>query len=304
MVDRNNEGSEKSSGEEELYTCSACGKEAFPAGGGIDTLDPDAAHIRSLDEEGREKQVTICYECIQTDDWEKRARERRDELDATPPGRKRIIGRLKRPINLLFELSPGDSTASPDEPSSDEQSAPNRSGQEKLEWKLEQEREWSTYLERELQATEDRLREVEQELHQLRQQVDAEQPSPSESVIDPQSELLRAVFDVREALGQAIVSAEPESGFREGLARIDQQLLDAIEQEGIEQIDIRGEANPHRHRVVETIPTADHDPGTILEEYKTGYQRGGVVIRPAHVAVATDSVTDDDAAGSGAGDSP
>jgi len=53
--------------------------------------------------------------------------------------------------------------------------------------------------------------------------------------------------------------------------------------------------NPYRHRVVETILTADHEPGTILEEYKAGYQRGGVVIRPAHVAVAADPVDDDDA---------
>jgi len=65
------------------------------------------------------------------------------------------------------------------------------------------------------------LREVEQELHQLRQQVDAEQSGQSDPVIDPHSELLRTVFDVREALHQAIVTAEPNTGFRESLGRID-----------------------------------------------------------------------------------
>lgn len=305
MADRNDErsGDVPIEGEQESYTCLACGKEAFPTGQGTDTLDPDAAHIRYLADDDGEEQVTICYECAQTDDWEERARARRDAMGATSSGSTGILDRLKRPVRALLGFSRTETTADVGDVSSDEQSKPNRTEREKLEWKLEQEREWSTYLERELQAAEDRLREVEQELHQLRQQVDAEQPGPSDPVIDPHSELLRTVFDVREALRQAIATAEPNSGFRESLSRIDQQLLDAIEQEGIEQIDTGGEANPYRHHVVETIPTADHEPGTILEEYKAGYQRGGVIIRPAHVAVATDPVDDDDAGRGVGGDS-
>lgn len=281
---------------QESYTCLACGKAAYPPDDEIDTLDPEAALIQFLGDS--QDPVIVCSECARTDDWEQRARERQSGQDSMSVWNRALstisttTKRLKLSLtqswrNVLTDSDDEPQSAGPVQ--SADSSSLARSNSEKLEWKLEQEREWSDYLERELQTKEDRLHEVEQELHQLRQEVERDSDGPNDSTIDPHSSLLTTIFDVRESLANATAEAEPDSEFRDGLIRIDQQLADALNQQGIQRIDTSGEANPHRHKVIETVPTADHPPGTILEEYRAGYQRGGTVLRPAHVAVAVDS---------------
>lgn len=44
--------------------------------------------------------------------------------------------------------------------------------------------------------------------------------------------------------------------------------------------------DPHRHEAVESVPTADFAPGTIIEESLKGYTMGDRIIRPARVKVA------------------
>jgi len=129
MAGQNDEwsGGIPAEGEQKSYTCLACGKEAFPTGKGTDVLDPDAAHIRYLADDDGEEQVTICYECTQTDDWEKRARTRRDTTGATSPGPAGIIDRLKRPVEALLGVSRTETAADVGDVSSDEQSEPNTS---------------------------------------------------------------------------------------------------------------------------------------------------------------------------------
>lgn len=57
---------------QDSYTCVSCLKTAYPTSDSIDLFDLDAAHIEFID--GRKSPVIVCFECIESDDWEERAR--------------------------------------------------------------------------------------------------------------------------------------------------------------------------------------------------------------------------------------
>ena len=56
---------------------------------------------------------------------------------------------------------------------------------------------------------------------------------------------------------------------------------------GITRINSVGEhLDPHRHQAMIEMPSADAEPGTILEEMQAGYMMKDRLLRPALVAVA------------------
>ncbi len=73
-----------------------------------------------------------------------------------------------------------------------------------------------------------------------------------------------------------------------GLELIRERLLQALAAEGVYPILKRGEPfDPHRHIAVEAIPaTAEQPVGTIVDEYRRGYQVGERILRAAEVVVA------------------
>lgn len=73
-----------------------------------------------------------------------------------------------------------------------------------------------------------------------------------------------------------------------GLVLVRERLLQALAAEGVYPIAARGEPfDPHRHIAVEVIPATDAQPaGTIVDEYRRGYQVGERILRAAEVSVA------------------
>jgi molecular chaperone GrpE len=56
---------------------------------------------------------------------------------------------------------------------------------------------------------------------------------------------------------------------------------------GITRIKSVGEPlDPHRHQAMVEMPSADAEPGTIVEEMQAGYMMKDRLLRPALVAVA------------------
>ena len=56
---------------------------------------------------------------------------------------------------------------------------------------------------------------------------------------------------------------------------------------GISRIKTKGEKlDPHRHQAMLEIPSADAEPGAIIEEMQAGYVMKDRLLRPALVGVA------------------
>jgi molecular chaperone GrpE len=288
--------------QEEDYLCLSCQKTAYPTSAGVDMLDPDAAHLQFLDDQ--EDPIIICWECLQTDDWEERARQRRAEQRSetlSTTVRSELATIRTRLSTALDGLVDGDADDAEGTSPTVDDADRHRTREERLEWKLEQEREWSTYLEQELQAKDDELTEVRETLHELRQ---AEETPPPEATPRGRAALLTTLFDVRDTLATAIADARDGGapGVAEGLQQIDRQIETTLREAGIERIDTDGASRPRYHRTVATVPTDAHPPGTIVEVYQAGYRRGDEILRPAHVAVAEppdDDVTREESVGSG-----
>jgi len=102
-------------------------------------------------------------------------------------------------------------------------------------------------------------------------------------------QLLETVDNLERALGHSSESEESsdKESLREGVVLTLRSLLAALERQGVEVIDARGETfDPRRHEALQTMPSADQPAGTVLEVFKKGYLLKGRLLRPAQVIVA------------------
>jgi len=126
----------------------------------------------------------------------------------------------------------------------------------------------------------------------------ADTPVPEPAApIAPLTLRQRIVFVLgRRELPQVIVHREgkwPESvmAWLHGIELVHARLLHVLSAEGVQPIEALGEMfDPHRHIAVETAPATDGiAPGTIVEEYRRGYQVGERILRASEVVVAKES---------------
>ncbi len=103
-------------------------------------------------------------------------------------------------------------------------------------------------------------------------------------------DFLKRLLAVVDNLDLALATARedeavPESHL-EGLAMIRKQLLQLLEQEGVEPVKALGEVfDPHFHEAVLQIPGGRGEPGSVIEEIQKGYLYKERVLRPSRVAV-------------------
>ena len=72
-----------------------------------------------------------------------------------------------------------------------------------------------------------------------------------------------------------------------GLEATGKELVSVFERNGITRITALGEAlDPNKHQAMIEIPTADAEPGTIVQEMQAGYMIKDRLLRPALVGVA------------------
>lgn len=97
----------------------------------------------------------------------------------------------------------------------------------------------------------------------------------------------------RRELPQVIVNREGKwresvAAWLRGIELVRARLLQALSAENVQPIDALGEMfDPQRHIAVETAPATDGiAPGTIVEEYRRGYQVGERILRASEVVVA------------------
>ena len=103
----------------------------------------------------------------------------------------------------------------------------------------------------------------------------------------------RDMLSVRDHLDRAIQHL-PEGahdgelkGFVEGIEATLRELDSIFARNGIERVVSKGlPLDPNKHQAMVEIPSADAEPGTVIEEMQAGYTLKDRLLRPALVAVA------------------
>jgi len=102
--------------------------------------------------------------------------------------------------------------------------------------------------------------------------------------------ILEDVFPLVEHMERAIrvaKDADDRTGMLEGIEMVYNELLRVLEKHGVERIETVGRPfDPEIHEAVAVAVHADTPEGTVVEEVRAGFVKGGKLLRPASVVVA------------------
>ncbi len=103
----------------------------------------------------------------------------------------------------------------------------------------------------------------------------------------------RDMLSVKDHLERAIahVPAGAREGemksFVEGIEATLREMESVMTRNGVERVAAKGlPLDPNKHQAMIEIPSADAEPGTVVEEMQAGYEMKGRLLRPALVGVA------------------
>lgn len=104
----------------------------------------------------------------------------------------------------------------------------------------------------------------------------------------------RDILSVADNLERALQAIPPDlreddrfKGLIVGLDATGRELATVFERNGISKISALGEKlDPNRHQAMIELPSADAEPGTIVQEMQAGYMIRDRLLRPALVGVA------------------
>jgi molecular chaperone GrpE len=100
--------------------------------------------------------------------------------------------------------------------------------------------------------------------------------------------LAKELLPVLDDLERALAAAEEheEAQLEEGVRLVHRSLVEALQKEGVAEIETDGRFDPHVHEALLSQPDDDKESGAILDVLQKGYRIGDKVIRPARVIVA------------------
>jgi molecular chaperone GrpE len=139
----------------------------------------------------------------------------------------------------------------------------------------------------ELEEWRDRALRLQAEMENFRKR---QQRQAEERVQANQGRLLRGFLTIADDLERALhVKGSDSESLREGVEVTYRSLEQLLRQEGVEQIDAKGETfDPTWHEAVATVPhqEAGVEQATVVEVAQQGYRLDGRLLRPARVVVA------------------
>lgn len=98
------------------------------------------------------------------------------------------------------------------------------------------------------------------------------------------------LLPVRDSLERGLETDDETTtveAMKEGKALIIRMLNKVLEDHGLVVIDPAGEPfNPELHEAMTVVPSADHEPNTVIEVLEKGFQLHQRLIRPARVVVS------------------
>jgi molecular chaperone GrpE len=141
-------------------------------------------------------------------------------------------------------------------------------------------------LEEELETWRDRALRLQAEIENFRKR----QRRLAEDRIEANRvRLLRNFLMVADDLERALRAEGDQESLRDGVEMTYRSLEQILKQEGVEQIEAKGESfDPEWHEAVGTVPhrEADVRRDTVVEVTQEGYVLNGRLLRPARVIVA------------------
>ena len=154
----------------------------------------------------------------------------------------------------------------------------------------EQETEERDY-EAELAEANDRLLRALAENENIRRRGQREREETARFAI---ASFARDVLPVADNLRRALEAVPGDAGENEALGSLvggieltERELAAIFERHGIERIDPAGEKFDHNlHEAMFEVPTADAEPGTVVQVFETGYVLNGRLLRAARVGIA------------------
>ncbi|HEV2458059.1 MAG TPA: nucleotide exchange factor GrpE [Ktedonobacterales bacterium] len=105
-------------------------------------------------------------------------------------------------------------------------------------------------------------------------------------------DVLAKVLDVLDNVDRAMRYEETldRDGLLQTLRMMQWQLNELLKHEGVSPVTAAGEPfDPRLHEAIETVASAEHPEGTVVEEVRKGYMIGGELLRPARVKVSDGS---------------
>jgi molecular chaperone GrpE len=148
-----------------------------------------------------------------------------------------------------------------------------------------------TELEKQLEEATNKALYAAAETQNVRRRLEAEKQQASAYAA---TQFARDMLAIKDHLERALAAVNDElrtdklaSQFLAGIEATARELESAFAKNGITRINSIGEKlDPNRHQAMMEIPSADAEPGTIVEEMQPGYMLKDRLLRPALVGVA------------------
>ena len=146
-------------------------------------------------------------------------------------------------------------------------------------------------LERQLEEANNKALYAAAETQNVRRRLEAEKQQASAYAA---TGFARDMLAIKDNLDRALAAVADDlradkvaSNFLAGIEATSRELDAVFARQGIVRIDAIGEPlDPHRHQAMMEVPSADAEPGTIVQEMQAGYMLKDRLLRPALVAVA------------------
>ena len=99
-------------------------------------------------------------------------------------------------------------------------------------------------------------------------------------------DLAKAILPSLDNIERALAVEGLTDDVKKGLEMIQESLINALKEEGIEEIAADGEFNHNFHMAIQTMPADDEHPAdTIAQVFQKGYKLHDRILRPAMVVV-------------------
>ncbi len=99
-------------------------------------------------------------------------------------------------------------------------------------------------------------------------------------------DLAKAILPALDNIERALAVEGLTDDVKKGLEMIQESLINALKEEGIEELAADGEFNHNFHMAIQTMPADDEHPAdTIAQVFQKGYKLHDRILRPAMVVV-------------------
>jgi molecular chaperone GrpE len=100
-------------------------------------------------------------------------------------------------------------------------------------------------------------------------------------------EMVRDLLPILDDFRRAVKVETADKVYAKGIELIDQRLFETLKKAGLEPMEAAGKQfDPNLHQAVDRVETDEVPDQTVLEEYQSGYNFKGKLLRPAMVKVA------------------